>query len=184
MKHLRRITSVLLALLLCFCSLNLETVYAEDADETLYNQMFSVPASAYYITCQPASAIILTDDVNLTPSMISPNYDADEGKGGVVDLPRLQADCKYVLSNDNPNYILQPTLYPTLSWTNAAIGTDVTLYIVDTDDVVKYSVSVSISSNYNTGNMGGIDKYFKETVTEVAEDGTTKTEEKVVFHDC
>lgn len=180
MKHLRRITSVLLALLLCFCSLNLETVYAEDADTALYNQMFSVPASAYYMTCQPASAIILTDDVNLTPAMKSPNYP----NGGVVDLPRLQADCKYVLSKDNPNYILQPTLYPTLSWTNAAIGTDVTLYIVDTDDVVKYSVSISISSSYNTGNMGGIDEWPKETVTEVAEDGTTKSEEKVVFHDC
>lgn len=179
MKHLKRLTSVFLALLLCFCSLNLETVYAADADETQYTQLFSTPSSAYYVTCQPDSAIVLTDDVNLTPAMLSPNY-----KGGVVDLPRLQADCMYVLSEDNPNYILQPTLYPTLSWTTEAIGTDVTLYIVDSDGIVKYSVSIAISDSFNSTNMGGIDIHYKESVTSVAEDGSTTTEDKVVFHDC
>lgn len=177
MKHTRRILSVLMALVLCLCSLNLKTVYASDADDTWYSDMFLTPTSAYYLVCQPDSAITLTDDVNITPAMLSDNY-----KGGVVDLPRLQADYKYVLSTDNPNFMLPATLYPTLAWNTEAIGTDVTLYIVDTDDIVKYSVSVAIEAKYTT--LLGINHYYKEVTTEVAPDGTTTESEEIIFHDA
>lgn len=122
---MKRLLSFLCVLALMFTSVEIPMlVYAADGDELdYYDQLFATKAAPYMITCQPDSALILTDTVTLEESMLSPNY-----YGGVIDLSRLSVDYYYTLGN-NTNFRLGQTVYPTLTWVDKSIGESVTLYI-------------------------------------------------------
>lgn len=182
MKRVKRLFAILLALLVFVSSINFETVYASDADQIWYNKLFSSRASAFYLTCQPDSAVTLSDRVELSPADLSPNY-----LGGVVDLPRLQSSYKYVLSEQNKEYQLPATLYPTLAWTDKAVGTETMLYITDLKGTVVCTMEVVIPATYDvsiTKAMAGIDYYYKATSSDLSPDGTPTEALSYVFVDA
>lgn len=178
MRKYKRILTFLLSLVMILNFVPVMSVAGMTADETLYTTMFSVKASAFYMTCQPSSAIILTDQIQLTPSKLSPNY-----TGGVVDLPRLQADYHYQLSSENSNYFLGNTLYPTLCWNTDAVGTETHLSICsEKTGAVLCTVVVAIGSELAT-TMKGIDFHYLVEYDEIQPDGSAVKKQKVEFHD-
>lgn len=152
-----------ICLLLAFCilvaGLPTGTVLAA-TDDTLYTEMFSTETAAYYMTCQPKSAIVLTPTVTLDKTMLSPNY-----RGGIVDLPRLQVGYYYTASG---KFTLLDTMYPTLAWNDDAVGSSTTLSIrsQDTGKTMK-TVSIKVP---NDAKLHGMDYWYPEEDTEVVAD--------------
>lgn len=179
MKHVKRVLAFICAFAILITAVPPVNVFAEDADIQLYTEMFSVPASAYYMTCQPEGAIILNDVIELTPSMLSKNY-----KGGVVDLPRLQSKYYYLVSDENKDYWIGDTLYPTLCWNTAAIGTETTLSICSEETQKPIlSLNVYISWKYDRS-MKGIDDCYKVKHVKLDSNGNEEVYYTVEFHDC
>lgn len=95
--------------------------------DTAYQDIMSAAnGGQYFITAQPASALVLSDVINLNESMQSPNYDK-----GVIDLPRLSAQYYYAFGGSQSFFYLGNTVYPTLCWTDSSIGQSATLCIYE-----------------------------------------------------
>lgn len=140
----------------------------------LYNELFSTIAAPYMMTCQPESALILSDSVTIINTRsLSPNYN-----GGVVDLPRLSSDYYYELSGNN-NYMLGQTVYPTLCWRSNAIDTNVTLSIkseAEQRTVANFIITIQDKTLY------GIDYWYPEEDRVIS--GTGEVIKAGEFEDC
>ena len=95
-------------------------------DTAYSNIMSAANGGQYFVTCQPASALVLSDNITLTEDMQSPNYDK-----GVIDLPRLSSSYYYAFSGSQTAFYLGNTVYPTLCWTDSAKGQSATLCIYE-----------------------------------------------------
>ena len=128
----------------------LSTVKADEAGD-YYNKLFSTSAAPYMMTCQPDSAIVLSDDITITEEMQSPNY-----FGGVADLPRLAADYYYAIDGSSDFYVGE-TVYPILCWKDSAVDKSATLSIKSTgEDRVVASFTVKITDQ----TMHGVDYWY------------------------
>lgn len=156
----KRCIAFMLTLCILIAGLPGYNLRAATSDDTLYTEMFSTETAAYYMTCQPKSAIILNSSVTLDKDMLSPNY-----RGGIIDLPRLQVGYFYTVSG---NFRLLDTMYPTLGWDEAAIGTSATLSIrsQDTKKTMK-TVTIKVPSD---SKLHGMDYWYPAEDTEVVAD--------------
>ncbi len=73
MKKLKKLITYICLLTILVTSVDMNNVFAGVSDPAdysdYYTQLFSTKASPYLISCQPSSAILLTDTVTLTPDI-------------------------------------------------------------------------------------------------------------------
>ncbi len=148
--------------------------------EEAYNAIMSeAKGGAYFITCQPASAIRLSDVVTLTADMLSPNYTK-----GVVDLPRLGSSYYYAFGGSQTSFYLGQTVYPTLCWTDASKGTSATLCIYERNtNSVVYSCTI-VNPDLDGLNMADMVDASTDLVTGLVNDGgdVRKYSEKLTIY--
>lgn len=189
----KSVVAAILALVMIFSILPTLTIFAssdvdiddtDTTDEDKYVKLFNTKASPYMMTCQPDSALVLEDTVDITEDMLSPNY-----HGGVVDLPRLSSDYYYSLGS-NQNYFLGETMYPILCWKSAARGTNVTLNIRTMQSkrtVASFTIQIS-DDKYDLVNnnvkLNGVDYWYPSSdIVDNANSGTVIVPKRD-FVDC